>query len=142
MTHSTVELTTDDSPFLPNFPSFSLSLSPLSHYIKDLGSRGILPSNSGYQTLLTWIPFLLHKICCFKFVVQYTTQVNINMKNSKNNSTPSSSNSPEKKLDRKTVERNRRIHMKGLCFKLTSLVPLQHFQPSKVSPISLHGRTH
>ncbi|PQQ02911.1 uncharacterized protein Pyn_11801 [Prunus yedoensis var. nudiflora] len=30
------------------------------------------------------------------------------------------------KLDRKTVERNRRIHMKGLCFKLASLVPPQH----------------
>lgn len=51
------------------------------------------------------------------------------MKNSKSN-TPTSSNSPEK-LDRKTVERNRRIHMKGLCFKLTSLVPPHHFQPSK-----------
>ncbi|KAH7856342.1 hypothetical protein Vadar_000328 [Vaccinium darrowii] len=51
------------------------------------------------------------------------------MKNSKSN-TPTSSNSPEK-LDRKTVERNRRIHMKGLCLKLTSLVPPHHFQPSK-----------
>ncbi|XP_058194252.1 transcription factor bHLH162-like [Rhododendron vialii] len=50
--------------------------------------------------------------------------------NSKSNRTPTSSNSPEK-LDRKTVERNRRIHMKGLCFKLTSLVPPHHFQPSK-----------
>ncbi|XP_021826075.1 transcription factor bHLH162-like [Prunus avium] len=30
------------------------------------------------------------------------------------------------KLDRKIVERNRRIHMKGLCFKLASLIPSQH----------------
>ncbi|KAK2971097.1 hypothetical protein RJ640_005244 [Escallonia rubra] len=34
-------------------------------------------------------------------------------------------------LDRKTVEKNRRIHMKGLCSHLTSLVPPQHFKPSK-----------
>ncbi|XP_068307116.1 transcription factor bHLH162-like [Pyrus communis] len=32
------------------------------------------------------------------------------------------------KPDRKTVERNRRIHMKSLCFKLASLVPPQHFK--------------
>ncbi|CAL5372605.1 unnamed protein product [Camellia sinensis] len=42
----------------------------------------------------------------------------------------SKSSSPEK-LDRKLVERNRRIHMKGLCFKLTSLIPPHHFRPSK-----------
>ncbi|KAF5205695.1 Transcription factor bhlh [Thalictrum thalictroides] len=30
------------------------------------------------------------------------------------------------KVDRKTVERNRRIHMKGLCFKLASLIPKHH----------------
>ncbi|PON61104.1 Basic helix-loop-helix transcription factor [Parasponia andersonii] len=30
------------------------------------------------------------------------------------------------KLDRKTIEKNRRIHMKGLCFKLASLVPSRH----------------
>ncbi|KAG2675829.1 hypothetical protein I3843_12G025200 [Carya illinoinensis] len=35
------------------------------------------------------------------------------------------------KLDRKTVERNRRIHMKGLCFKLASLIPAHHFKPSR-----------
>ncbi|KAG6635224.1 transcription factor bHLH162-like [Carya illinoinensis] len=36
------------------------------------------------------------------------------------------------KPDRKTVERNRRIHMKGLCFKLGSLIPdLHHFKPSR-----------
>lgn len=34
--------------------------------------------------------------------------------------------------DRKTVERNRRIHMKGLCFKLASLIPSHHFKHSKV----------
>ncbi|EOY20687.1 Basic helix-loop-helix DNA-binding superfamily protein, putative [Theobroma cacao] len=36
------------------------------------------------------------------------------------------------KPDRKTIERNRRIHMKALCFKLASLVPQQRFKPSKV----------
>ncbi|KAL6177455.1 hypothetical protein ACLB2K_048981 [Fragaria x ananassa] len=35
------------------------------------------------------------------------------------------------KLDRKTVERNRRIQMKGLCFKLASMVPPQYFKSSK-----------
>ncbi|XAR50166.1 hypothetical protein NMG60_11004420 [Bertholletia excelsa] len=39
--------------------------------------------------------------------------------------------SATEKLDRKTVEKNRRIHMKGLCFKLTSLIPSHHFRPSK-----------
>ncbi|XP_050377967.1 transcription factor bHLH162-like [Argentina anserina] len=35
------------------------------------------------------------------------------------------------KLDRKTAERNRRIQMKGLCFKLASMVPPQHCKSSK-----------
>ncbi|KAK4779429.1 hypothetical protein SAY86_006957 [Trapa natans] len=35
------------------------------------------------------------------------------------------------KLDRKTVERNRRIHMKALCFKLASLIPPHHSQTYK-----------
>ncbi|XP_010251287.1 PREDICTED: uncharacterized protein LOC104593222 [Nelumbo nucifera] len=30
------------------------------------------------------------------------------------------------KLDRKIIERNRRIHMKGLCFKLASLIAKHH----------------
>ncbi|KAF5933285.1 hypothetical protein HYC85_029456 [Camellia sinensis] len=47
-----------------------------------------------------------------------------------------SSSTPEK-LDRKTVERNRRIHMKALCVKLTSLIPPNHFKPSKVLSLSL-----
>ncbi|KAM6569938.1 hypothetical protein CsatB_017923 [Cannabis sativa] len=34
--------------------------------------------------------------------------------------------SSNNKLDRKTIEKNRRIHMKGLCFKLASLVPSHH----------------
>ncbi|KAI3429986.1 BHLH domain-containing protein [Psidium guajava] len=38
----------------------------------------------------------------------------------------SSSSSESIKPDRKTVERNRRIHMKGLCFKLASVVPPHH----------------
>ncbi|GMN45867.1 hypothetical protein TIFTF001_015064 [Ficus carica] len=33
------------------------------------------------------------------------------------------------KPDRKTIEKNRRIHMKGLCFKLASLVPHHHSSP-------------
>ncbi|KAI4303860.1 hypothetical protein MLD38_039447 [Melastoma candidum] len=33
--------------------------------------------------------------------------------------------------DRKTIERNRRIHMKGLCFKLSSLIPLPYHNRSK-----------
>ncbi|KAL2492717.1 basic helix-loop-helix (bHLH) DNA-binding superfamily protein [Abeliophyllum distichum] len=35
------------------------------------------------------------------------------------------------KMDRKTIERNRRILMKDLCFKLTSLIPPQHSKPAK-----------
>lgn len=45
-------------------------------------------------------------------------------------SSPGSGNG--NKLDRKTVERNRRIHMKGLCLRLTSLVPPHYFNPSRV----------
>ncbi|PSR95866.1 Transcription factor bHLH36 like [Actinidia chinensis var. chinensis] len=41
------------------------------------------------------------------------------------------SNSSPEKLDRKTVEKNRRMIMKGLCSKLISLVPPHHFKPSK-----------
>ncbi|KAF2282914.1 hypothetical protein GH714_043334 [Hevea brasiliensis] len=41
------------------------------------------------------------------------------------------SNSESPRLDRKTVERNRRIHMKDLCFKLASLIPSHHFKHSK-----------
>ncbi|XP_019152553.1 PREDICTED: transcription factor bHLH100-like [Ipomoea nil] len=40
---------------------------------------------------------------------------------------------PSEKLDRKTVERNRRIHMKNLCGKLVSLIPPQHRQPAAAS---------
>ncbi|KAJ6799514.1 uncharacterized protein M6B38_208515 [Iris pallida] len=35
----------------------------------------------------------------------------------------SGSNGSSSKVDRKTVEKNRRIHMKNLCFKLGSLIP-------------------
>ncbi|KAG2408139.1 hypothetical protein LR48_Vigan01g237400 [Vigna angularis] len=35
------------------------------------------------------------------------------------------------KLDRKTIERNRRIHMKALCFKLVSIIPSQYLKPTK-----------
>ncbi|XP_042489357.1 transcription factor bHLH162-like [Macadamia integrifolia] len=38
--------------------------------------------------------------------------------------------SSSSKLDRKTIERNRRMHMKGLSFKLASLIP-RHFNSSK-----------
>ncbi|KAL2321851.1 hypothetical protein Fmac_026230 [Flemingia macrophylla] len=35
------------------------------------------------------------------------------------------------KLDRKTIERNRRIHMKTLCFKLVSTIPSKYLKPTK-----------
>ncbi|RDX58075.1 Transcription factor bHLH162 [Mucuna pruriens] len=35
------------------------------------------------------------------------------------------------KLDRKTIERNRRIHMKALCFKLVSIIPSKYLKPTK-----------
>ncbi|KAI3472779.1 hypothetical protein Pfo_031094 [Paulownia fortunei] len=35
------------------------------------------------------------------------------------------------KLERKTIEKNRRIRMKGLCYKLVSLIPADHFNPPK-----------
>ncbi|KAH7550442.1 hypothetical protein ACOSP7_024228 [Xanthoceras sorbifolium] len=35
------------------------------------------------------------------------------------------------KVDRKTIERNRRNHMKALCLKLASLLPSHHLQTSK-----------
>ncbi|KAK4427146.1 Transcription factor [Sesamum alatum] len=35
------------------------------------------------------------------------------------------------KLERKTIEKNRRILMKTLCFKLVSLIPDHHFKPPK-----------
>ncbi|KAL3529587.1 hypothetical protein ACH5RR_008909 [Cinchona calisaya] len=40
-------------------------------------------------------------------------------------------NDASRKLDRKTIERNRRIRMKALVLELTSLVPSQHFKRSK-----------
>ncbi|XP_054807936.1 transcription factor bHLH162-like [Prosopis cineraria] len=35
------------------------------------------------------------------------------------------------KVDRKTIERNRRIHMKALCFKLASLIPPHYLKHTK-----------
>ncbi|KAI3464229.1 hypothetical protein Pfo_020892 [Paulownia fortunei] len=35
------------------------------------------------------------------------------------------------KLERKTIEKNRRIEMKGLCSKLVSIIPADHFNPEK-----------
>ncbi|KAG5536848.1 hypothetical protein RHGRI_024323 [Rhododendron griersonianum] len=40
-------------------------------------------------------------------------------------------NAGHEKLDRKIVERNRRIYMKDLCFKLTSLIPSHHLNSSQ-----------
>ncbi|XP_025655298.1 transcription factor bHLH162 isoform X2 [Arachis hypogaea] len=52
----------------------------------------------------------------------------------------STSNEPSK-LDRKTIERNRRIHMKSLCFKLTSLIPPNHrFTQYSKSKLDLAAR--
>ncbi|KAH7681719.1 Achaete-scute transcription factor-related protein [Dioscorea alata] len=39
--------------------------------------------------------------------------------------------SEEAKVERKTVEKNRRIHMKHLCFKLSKLIPKEDKQSSK-----------
>jgi hypothetical protein len=35
-------------------------------------------------------------------------------------------------MERKEIERNRRLHMKSLCFKLASLIPKEHCSNSKV----------
>ncbi|KAI3464067.1 hypothetical protein Pfo_020730 [Paulownia fortunei] len=35
------------------------------------------------------------------------------------------------KLERQAIEKNRRIEMKELCFKLVSLIPADHFKPAK-----------
>ncbi|KAJ1398209.1 Myc-type, basic helix-loop-helix, partial [Sesbania bispinosa] len=43
----------------------------------------------------------------------------------------SNTTSDSSKLDRKTIERNRRIHMKSLCFKLISIIPSKYLKPSK-----------
>ncbi|TXG50296.1 hypothetical protein EZV62_022820 [Acer yangbiense] len=40
-------------------------------------------------------------------------------------------NEESSKLDRKTIERNRRNHMKSLCFKLASIIPSHNFKTSK-----------
>ncbi|KAG5536856.1 hypothetical protein RHGRI_024329 [Rhododendron griersonianum] len=40
-------------------------------------------------------------------------------------------NTGHEKLDRKIVERNRRIYMKDLCFKLTSLIPPHQLNSSQ-----------
>ncbi|XP_050225025.1 transcription factor bHLH162-like [Mercurialis annua] len=44
------------------------------------------------------------------------------------------------KLDRKIVERNRRIHMKGLCFKLAALIPAHHFKHYSKDMLSQHDK--
>ncbi|KAJ6809951.1 uncharacterized protein M6B38_318940 [Iris pallida] len=48
----------------------------------------------------------------------------------------SGSNGSSSKVDRKTVEKNRRIHMKNLCFKLGSLIPKE--DKNTKDPISQH----
>lgn len=40
--------------------------------------------------------------------------------------------SSKNKLERKTVEKNRRIRMKALGFKLASIIPDRHFNQPKV----------
>ncbi|KAK9995790.1 hypothetical protein SO802_020476 [Lithocarpus litseifolius] len=39
--------------------------------------------------------------------------------------------SEKSKLDRKMVEKNRRMQMKSLCFKLSSLIPASHFRGTR-----------
>ncbi|KAJ6838744.1 uncharacterized protein M6B38_318975 [Iris pallida] len=48
----------------------------------------------------------------------------------------SGSNGSSSKVDRKTVEKNRRIDMKNLCFKLGSLIPKE--ERNTKDPISQH----
>nr|XP_010940038.1 transcription factor bHLH162 [Elaeis guineensis] len=43
----------------------------------------------------------------------------------------SSSSGSAAKMERKTVEKNRRLHMKSLCLKLSSLIPKEHISTSK-----------
>ncbi|XP_008787951.1 transcription factor bHLH162-like [Phoenix dactylifera] len=43
----------------------------------------------------------------------------------------SSSGGSAAKMERKTVEKNRRMHMKSLCMKLASLIPKEHISTSK-----------
>ncbi|KAG1342759.1 putative Transcription factor bHLH162 [Cocos nucifera] len=43
----------------------------------------------------------------------------------------SSSGGSATKMERKMVEKNRRMHMKRLCFKLSSLIPREHITSSK-----------
>ncbi|XP_030521624.1 transcription factor bHLH162-like isoform X2 [Rhodamnia argentea] len=45
----------------------------------------------------------------------------------------STSNDQSAKVERKTVEKNRRIRMKALCSKLASLIPQHHISTSKES---------
>ncbi|XP_072960733.1 transcription factor bHLH162-like [Typha angustifolia] len=42
-----------------------------------------------------------------------------------------SSGGGEGKMERKTVEKNRRMHMKNLCLKLSSLIPKDQYNTSK-----------
>ncbi|KAK4568580.1 hypothetical protein RGQ29_004124 [Quercus rubra] len=42
-----------------------------------------------------------------------------------------SSSSEKSKLDRKMVEKNRRMQMKSLCLKLSSLIPANHFRATR-----------
>jgi len=46
------------------------------------------------------------------------------------------------KLDRKTIERNRRIHMKSLCHQLGSLIPPNLKPPKSKVPIEFSKNTH
>jgi len=46
------------------------------------------------------------------------------------------------KLDRKTIERNRRIHMKSLCHQLGSLIPPNLKPPKSKVPTKLTKNTH
>ncbi|XP_038724364.1 transcription factor bHLH162-like [Tripterygium wilfordii] len=48
----------------------------------------------------------------------------------------SMSSNSRSKIDRKTVEKNRRIHMKGLCFKLAALIPHHYLKSSDKDMLS------
>ncbi|KAJ3694337.1 hypothetical protein LUZ60_009817 [Juncus effusus] len=49
------------------------------------------------------------------------------MKSSGSNSSSNGNEGLSPKVERKTIEKNRRMHMKNLCLKLSSLIPEDHF---------------
>jgi len=122
--------------------SFSLSI-----YLVHAPVYHSLPFES-QASLFHPIYFLPFSYLCFQ---ELTSQGFVSVKQIKERISSSSScfvlrvkmkkrTSESSRLDRKTVERNRRIHMKDLCLKLASLLPPHLFKPSKVFLVSEEAR--